>query len=333
MSIIDARKQAIIHWLKHTVNLKIISFEVASSDASFRRYFRVVHRDGQHIVMDSPPDKENNDAFIYVATLLKKQGINTPNIIQQDLSKGFLLLEDFGIYCFLDRLQNDNATTLYKSAFASLYKLQSLIDISRCQLPLYNATLLREELTLFYHWFLKQTLHLSIPEYITTPLNTLLITSALTQPQVCVHRDFHCRNLLVLTEKSPGVIDFQDAVIGPITYDLASLLRDCYVAWPRLQVEQWMAMYFRRISKAGLVNVSLATFTRWFDLIGLHRHLKAIGIFSRLHFRDQKSAYLNDIPRTLNYVRYVAVKYAELAPFSHYLTHTILPAYNRHKKQ
>jgi len=328
MSIIDTRKQSIIHWLKHTLNLDIIHFELASSDASFRRYFRVVHQAGQHIVMDAPPEKENTEAFVRIAALFKQQGLNTPEIVQQDLSQGFLLLQDFGSHCFLDVLNSTNADQLYHSTFDSLYRLQQHIDISRCQLAYYDHALLTRELEIFYQWFLHQSLNLSIPENLKTSFNHILINSALEQPQVCVHRDFHSRNLMVLTANSPGIIDFQDAVIGPITYDLVSLLRDCYISWPENKTEQWATAYFQRISKAGLINVPLKTFTRWFDLMGIQRHLKAIGIFSRLHLRDNKPSYLKDIPRTLNYVSQVCKKHPELAEFEHYLTHIVLPAYS-----
>lgn len=328
MLIIDQRRHLIIQWLEHTVGLEIIRFEVASSDASFRRYFRVTHQQGQHIVMDAPPEQETTEPFIRIAGLLAAQGLTVPVIVQQHCAQGFLLLEDFGSHCFLDRLTNDNASTLYASALDSLYLLQSRIDPTRCQLPHYHETLLSQELALFYDWFLQRSLKLSIPDRLQVAFDHTLISSAIEQPQVCVHRDFHSRNLMVLAANSPGIIDFQDAVIGPITYDLVSLLRDCYIDWDETKVSHWMSGYFQRISGAGQIKVSLETFTRWFDLMGLQRHLKAIGIFSRLHLRDQKPNYLDDIPRTLNYVVYICQKYAELAEFNHYLSHSILPAYH-----
>jgi hypothetical protein len=328
MSNIDIRKQSIILWLENTLNLDIIHFEIASSDASFRRYFRVIHQAGQQIVMDAPPEKENIIPFITIAALFSQQEIHVPEIIHQDLSQGFLLLEDLGSDCLLDKLNANNAFKLYSSAFDSLYQIQNRIEVSRCQLPYYDEALLERELAIFYQWFLSQTLKLSIPDSVTSTFNQVLITSAIEQPQVCVHRDFHCRNLMLLKNNSLGIIDFQDAVIGPITYDLVSLLRDCYIAWPSHDIEQWMSSYFDRLINAGLLNCSLQTFTRWFDLMGLQRHLKAIGIFSRLHLRDKKSCYLNDIPRTLNYVIQICKKYPELEPFNHYLTQTILPTYH-----
>jgi aminoglycoside/choline kinase family phosphotransferase len=327
MSITDVRAKSIIYWLSHTLKLDIKHFEIASSDASFRRYFRVIHSHGQHVVMDAPPEKENTEPFISIAELFKKSGVNVPRIYQQDLAKGYLLLEDFGSCCFLDLLNEDTAEGLYRSAFNSLYTLQTQIPIPNSQLPSYDQALLDRELGIFYDWFLDHYLALSIPENLKNSFNSILIESALEQPQCCVHRDFHSRNLMVLAENSPGIIDFQDAVIGPVSYDLVSLLRDCYIAWSEEKVEQWMILYYQQIAKSGLINANIETFTRWFDLMGLQRHLKAIGIFSRLHLRDNKSSYLADIPRTLNYVSLVCNKYPELAEFNQFLKETILPAY------
>jgi len=331
MSTADHRANAIVHWLTNSLNFNIIQFEIASSDASFRRYFRVIHSQGQHIVMDAPPEKENTEPFIRIATLLKSAGLNVPQIYQQNLSQGFLLLEDFGNCCFLDQLNEQNAEALYQTAFSSLQQLQSNPDLTSSELPCYDQALLSRELTIFYDWFLDQHLNLTIPENIQTQLNQILIKSALEQPQVCVHRDFHSRNLMYISENSPGIIDFQDAVIGPITYDLVSLLRDCYIAWPEEKVLNWMSLYFQQLDKSSLINTDLATFTHWFDLMGLQRHLKAIGIFSRLNLRDNKANYLADIPRTLNYVSNITNKYPELAEFNQFLVTTILPAYNNKK--
>ncbi|MCK5189111.1 MAG: phosphotransferase, partial [Methylococcales bacterium] len=296
------------------------------SDASFRRYFRVLHSNGQQIVMDAPPEKENTEPFIRIAALFKTSGIHVPDIYHQDLTQGFLLIEDFGSSCFLDQLNDENALDLYRSAFNSLFRLQTQTSITNNLLPRYDEALLVRELNIFYHWFLEQYLTITLSETTKDSLNQILISSALEQPQVCVHRDFHSRNLMVLTENSPGIIDFQDAVIGPITYDLVSLLRDCYIAWPDEKVKQWMTLYFQKITDSGLVNTDLDIFTRWFDLMGLQRHLKAIGIFTRLHLRDNKSDYLADIPRTMNYVIQVCKQYPQLAEFSQFLTQSVLPS-------
>lgn len=323
----DLRSKAIQSWLNEKLHLQIDSFEPASNDASFRRYFRVIHAGGRHIVMDAPPDREDTEPFIRIAGLLKQADIHAPDIYRQNLAEGFLLLEDLGSQCFLDRLDEKSADSLYQSAFDSLFKLQTQAGLEQFHLPRYDEALLQRELDIFYQWFLGDLLAVTMPKRVKGFLDAFLIESALSQPQVCVHRDFHSRNLMVLGERSPGVIDFQDAVIGPITYDLVSLLRDCYISWPPQQVEQWMRQYYRRLQAAGLISVDIDRFRRWFDLMGLQRHLKAIGIFARLHLRDQKPGYLADIPRTMNYVMQVCDIYPELADFARFLREHVLPVY------
>ena len=328
MMLDDLRIISMFDWLENDLLLTVDACEPASSDASFRRYFRIKGSDGPFIVMDAPPDKENTEPFIRVAKLLAQSQVNVPAIFQQNPTDGFLLLEDFGSECFLDRLNDHNATDLYHSAFDALFLLQTQIPIESCGLPRYNEPLLQRELGIFEDWFLNEYLDVPIPAALWKTVRSLLVASALEQPVTCVHRDYHARNLMFLNEDSPGVIDFQDAVIGPVTYDLVSLLRDCYIAWPQQQVEQWMGTYYQRLLQAGLVVVDPARFKRWFDLMGLQRHLKAIGIFSRLHLRDGKSGYLNDIPRTLNYVTTISAMYPELAEFSDFLQHQVLPAHD-----
>lgn len=314
-----------LDWLENDLLMTIIAFDPASSDASFRRYFRVKTASGQYIVMDAPPDKENIEPFIRVAKLLRKAKVHVPDIFHINQSDGFLLLEDFGSDGFLDQLNSHTVEALYESAFNSLLKLQVNIELEDCCLPHYNEALLKRELNIFDEWFLGQSLDIQIPESIQKPVYELLIHSALEQPVTCVHRDFHSRNLMVLNDNSPGILDFQDAVVGPITYDLVSLLRDCYIAWPEQQVLAWVSRYHHRLLQAGLIHCGIAPFKRWFDLMGMQRHLKAIGIFSRLNLRDGKSSYLKDIPRTLNYVKTQAQAYPELAQFSQFLDEQVLP--------
>jgi aminoglycoside/choline kinase family phosphotransferase len=319
----DLRALSMLDWLENDLLLAIQACEPASSDASFRRYFRIKAPNGQFIVMDAPPPQENVEPFVRIADLLTRSQVNVPTIFQQNLSEGFLLLEDFGSQCFLDQLNENTAADLYQTAFDSLFKLQT--NTPRSGLPAYDEPLLRRELAIFDDWFLAQSLDIAMPEPLRNTVHDILIASALEQPATCVHRDFHSRNLMVLDADSPGVIDFQDAVIGPVTYDLVSLLRDCYIAWPEQRVEQWMAQYYQRLRQAGLVDCDLNRFKRWFDLMGMQRHLKAIGIFSRLHIRDNKSGYLKDIPRTLNYVVDVCATYPELADFGRFLHEQVLP--------
>lgn len=323
----DPRTLALSNWLRNQIKLDIQSLEPASSDASFRRYFRVIHRNGRHIIMDAPPEKENTEPFIRIAKLFASANLQVPAIEQINSEQGFLMLEDLGSTCLLDKINPTNADNIYQQALDSLFELQTQIAISDCGLNQYDQALLERELGIFSEWFLNKLLGIKLPESIKMPLHDLLITSAIEQPQVCVHRDFHSRNLMVLDNYSLGIIDFQDAVIGPVSYDLVSLLRDCYIQWPAQQVEQWVYAYYQRLLSANLIVVEFAQFKRWFDLMGLQRHLKAVGIFARLHLRDGKSNYLADIPRTLSYISDVSKNYPELSAFSQFLEITILPTY------
>ncbi len=323
----DFRKITLLDWLKNDLLLTVNSCEPASSDASFRRYFRITLPEQQLIVMDAPPDKENIRQFIKVAELLRPSNVNVPTIYHQNLDDGFLVLEDFGTHSFLGKLNPDNATELYGGALDSLLKLQANTDINECALPHYDEALLQRELGIFEDWFINQSLGIEIPAALWDSVRNILVTSALNQPVTCVHRDFHSRNLMVLHDNSIGVIDFQDAVIGPVTYDLASLLRDCYISWPQQKVGLWMAQHYQKLKQVGIISCDLPLFTRWFDLMGLQRHLKAIGIFSRLNLRDGKSGYLNDIPRTLSYVMAQTQAYPELDGFHDFLQGHVLPKY------
>lgn len=324
--VFDSRMAALRQWLDLELGLQLISIAPASSDASFRRYFRVKHAGGCDIVMDAPPDKENVLPFIRNAALFKT-AIHVPSVFQQNIEQGFLLLEDLGCQCYLDVLQEHNADALYRQALGSLFDLQCGVDIVSCGLPSYDRVLLARELGIFYEWFLDKRLQITVPESVRVQFDDCLIESALQQPQVCVHRDYHSRNLMFLPEHSPGVIDFQDAVIGPLTYDLVSLLRDCYIRWPNECVQQWLQSYYRRLTDAGLLLADFAEFKRWFDLMGLQRHLKAVGIFSRLDLRDGKPGYLADIPRTMGYIDDVCRNYPELSGFNDFLQQQILPIY------
>lgn len=324
----DPRAHALLQWLTGDLDLQIKKIEPASSDASFRRYFRIYHAGGCHIVMDAPPDRENIVPFVRNAALFAAAQIHVPEIFQQNLEQGFLLLEDFGSQSYLDGLRDDNVDRLYQKALDSLYRLQSRIELHDCGLPEYDHALLSRELGIFHEWFMEKRLGIVLPVSVRQWLDDCLIGSALEQPLVCVHRDFHSRNLMLLDEDAePGVIDFQDAVVGPVTYDLVSLLRDCYVRWPQSRIQSWLQRYFQRLVQAELLSVDFAQFRRWFDWMGLQRHLKAIGIFSRLDLRDDKPGYLADIPRTMGYVADVCNAYPELAEFNAFLQQQILPIY------
>ena len=319
----DLRTLTLIDWLENDLLLTVQNCQPASSDASFRRYFRVTTPEGQFIVMDAPPEKEKLEPFIHVAGLMREADLHTPFILSQNIADGFLLLEDFGSNNFLDSLKEHNTATLYQAALDNIFKLQQHpLDYS---LPAYDVALLTRELGIFTEWFLDQHLDLEIPAELWQNVCNILIQSALEQPKTIVHRDFHSRNLMVLDETELGIIDFQDAVIGAITYDLVSLLRDCYIALPTEQIHNSLSQYHARLTQAGKINADYPQFKRWFDLMGMQRHLKAIGIFSRLNYRDDKPNYLNDIPRTLNYVIEQTAHYPEFAEFHHFLTSKVLP--------
>lgn len=297
--------------------LKLDSLRPASSDASFRRYFRIDGTDGAtFIVMDAPPPQEDVRPFIHVAEVFGETGVSVPSILAQDIDQGFLLLTDLGSTTYLQLLNPDNAHKLYIDAIDALVHIQT--HSKPAVLPEYDRALLLRELMLFPEWYIGKHLGLTMTEKQTTTLNNifeLLLANNLAQAQVYVHRDYHSRNLMVLTQGNPGILDFQDAVFGPITYDLASLLRDAYVQWDEEIVLDWAIRYWERAKRAGLpVNPDIDSFYRDFEFMGLQRHLKVLGIFARLYHRDGKDAYLKDLPLVMEYTRKVAYRYKELAP-------------------
>ena len=317
--IIDTRTKAIKSWLSDLYKTDNLTLEPASSDASFRRYYRVTLDSKTMIVMDAPPKYEDVGPFIKIAQFLETHGLHVPDIIAEEREKGFLLLSDLGSQPYLDKLNAKSADVLYKSAIAALIKIQ-LCDQQSIILPEYNRGLLQKELDLFSEWFLHKHLSLSVPDIIQNQFD-ILINNALEQPQVIVHRDYHSRNLMYSDIRNPSIIDFQDAVIGPITYDLVSLLRDCYIAWPDDKIEGWIAYYFKLAQDQGLLsNCSLEKFTRWFDLMGLQRHIKILGVFCRLNYRDRKSNYMHDLPQTLAYVLKICSIYDEFKDLGDFLS-------------
>jgi aminoglycoside/choline kinase family phosphotransferase len=302
------RYKQMTRWLD-SLGYQDYTLSPASEDASFRSYFRVKTETESWILMDAPPQKEPCDRFIAVATKLRNAGLSAPEIIHQDLSKGFLLLTDFGSTDYLPILDANSEGPLYADALAALLKMQTSIECD--DLPGYDEALLLQEMDLFRDWFLKELLGIELDaaqQAVWQSIKQVLVQNALEQPQVFVHRDYHSRNLMKIENRNPGILDFQDAVKGPVTYDLVSLLRDCYIAWPAVRVDQLALDYhdFARVNE--LVDVESAKFLRWFNLMGIQRHLKAIGIFSRLKIRDGKSGYLKDIPRTLEYIEQVSAK-------------------------
>jgi len=315
-------------WLSDTVGLGVSKIAPASDDASFRRYFRITeHGQASRIAMDAPPDKEDCRAFVELARQLGLLGLHVPEIYAVDLEQGFILLEDLGSTHYLDVLNSESADRLYGDALAALIVIQSIGPQET--LPRYDAEMLGREMMLFTDWLVGTHLGLQLTAQEHAMLNESfhqLIGAALEQPQVCVHRDYHSRNLLVSASPSPGILDFQDAVVGPVTYDLVSLLKDCYIAWPVERVQDWAMGYFQLAVQSGVIRPQdEGRFLRWFDLMGVQRHLKASGIFARLNHRDGKSGYLKDVPRTLNYIVEVASRYPEMAGLGAFIERRVLP--------
>ncbi len=290
---------------------------LASGDASFRRYYRLQGSGESFIVMDAPPAQEDCLPFMRIAGYLEAMQLNAPRILEADPERGFLLLTDLGTTQYLDVLISNpqNAPAMYADALTALARLQRRGAAYQALLPPYDEELLRSELSLFHDWLCGTHLGIEFDadeEMTWQEVCTLLVKNALDQPQVFVHRDYHSRNLMVTASKNPGILDFQDAVEGPLTYDLVSLLKDCYIRWPAEQLQGWMLDFYAGLDESTRELVDREQFTREFELMGVQRHLKAAGIFARLNHRDGKPDYLHDIPRTLRYVVELLPRHAEL---------------------
>lgn len=328
----DARFIQLTAWLQKQLASTDFHIEPASTDASFRRYFRVTMQGENLIAMDAPPDKEDSHPFVRIAGYLNAMHINAPRVLAENYNDGFFLLNDLGHSHYLAVLNPHNAPHLYADAMQVLLTMQRSGAVYLRGLPPYDQALLFREMQLFRDWYLQTHLGFALSPAQLDVLDrtyAFLAEQALAQPRVFVHRDYHSRNLMYVQEtgNNPGVLDFQDAVAGPLTYDLVSLLRDCYIEWPRAQVHEWVVDYHRKLQAADMfLAVSQAQFVRWFDLMGVQRHLKASGIFARLNHRDGKPGYLNDIPRTLGYILQVAPDYAELHEFLALLDDLAIPA-------
>lgn len=311
----DSRLELARRWLSEELRLGDFTLAPASSDASFRRYFRVSRDAGTLILMDAPPEREDSRPFLDLAARLASAGVTVPRVLATDLEKGLLLLTDLGDTHYLAALGSGaSPERLYGDALDALFAMQS--GVPTRGLPAYDERLLRLELGIFREWYLGRHLGVSLSAAQDGGLaeaEGAMLAAALEQPRTFVHRDYHSRNLMVLAEGNPGVLDFQGALVGPVTYDLVSLLRDCYVAWPSEFVADKALAYQRRLEEAGVMpETDPQGFLRWLDLTGAQRHLKAAGIFARLHHRDGKPHYLADIPRTLGYVRAVAARRPEI---------------------
>jgi N-acetylmuramate 1-kinase len=313
----DARRSALIAWLEALASrhgLAVSSLRPASIDASFRRYFRIDADGGSVVAMDAPPATEDSKPFVHVAALMKAAGLHVPDILASDPGQGFLLLTDLGSTTYLAALNERSAPQLFADAIDALIRWQLT---TADELPLYDEALLRRELRLFPDWYVARHLQRELTASQAQTLESIcarIIDVCLAQPTVYVHRDYMPRNLMV-TEPNPGVLDFQDAVIGPITYDLVSLFRDAFISWEDDQVREWCEQYWRKALRARLpVPADFAQFWRDFEWMGVQRHLKVLGIFARIRYRDGKPHYLQDAPRFVGYVRSVAERYSELVP-------------------
>ncbi|MFC4528406.1 phosphotransferase [Dyella halodurans] len=312
------RAAARLAWTRSTLGDASLTLEPASADASFRSYWRTHHAGTSWIVMDSPPAQEDPRPWLAMNARLAAAGLHVPAVHAHDLEQGFLLIEDLGTRLYLPALNEDSADRLYGDAMDALLHMQSRMDYS--DLPPFDHALLVRGLEVMPEWFLGR--HLGhTPECdewdVLEAAFDVVIRNALQQPRCFVHRDFHSRNLLIVDDNNPGIIDFQGALAGPITYDLASLLRDAYITWPRARVEGWVESYRLRLLAAGMIanDVDSQRFLRWFDLTGLHRHIRVLGQFYRLWYRDGKPGYLADVPTVYHYVVSVARSYPELANF------------------
>ena len=328
----DQRQSALRAWAAAALGLQEsdVTWEVVTADASNRRYFRMCYGERSHVCADSPPDTENNDAFLAVRSLLSAAGLPVPALLGVDLERGFLLLQDFGDRHLQQALDRDDPPADYLGALDLLLDIQS-VDGAAAGLPQYDRELLSEEYSRFYQWFCRT--FLEMPEQsedleLVQGLGELLVDSALSQPRVLVYRDYHCRNLMQRPDGSLGLIDFQDAVIGPLCYDLASLLRDCYIRWDPAQVVDWALGYREQLlARQRPAGDSEEQFLRWFDWIGLHRHLKVLGNFTRLALRDDKPGYLKDLPMVLRYIREVLVRYPEFSRFNEWFDARVVPRF------
>ncbi|SFE76283.1 aminoglycoside phosphotransferase family protein [Nitrosomonas sp. Nm166] len=311
------RIQLLGNWIKEQFPARPFTVQPASADASFRQYFRVSFDDQSLVVMDAPPQHEDCAPFLQVAEILAATGVHVPEILAKNLNDGFLLLSDLGNTTFLQALNNQpgRAGHFYNDAIDALVKIQLSQQVK--DLPDYDEALLLRELNLFPDWYIAKHLQISLSEKqqgVFRTVFTQILQNNLAQPKVLVHRDYHSRNLMVASP-NPGILDFQDAVYGPITYDLVSLFKDAYIHWDEERILDWTIRYWEKARRAGLpVSADFAAFYRDFEWMGVQRHLKVLGIFARLNYRDGKAAYLNDMPLVMAYLRKACERYRELYP-------------------
>lgn len=312
------RQNALDNWLQQLPELGAFSLIPLTGDASFRRYFRLSFEHGSRIVMDAPPEKEPLQPFINIAKLLQANGVKAPYIHAVDERQGFALLEDLGDGLLLNTLSTDTADSLYKNAINTLITLQQCSTAA--SLPHFDQAFILKELGVFYDWFLNRYLQLELSSLEQTMIDDSFIWLSheiIMQPQVMIHRDYHSRNIMLTNDNELAIIDFQDAMYGPVTYDLVSLLKDCYIQWPSDTVTHWATWFYD--NSPIVQQIPKIIFMRAFDLCGLQRHLKVLGVFSRLYLRDDKPGYLKDLPLTLSYVMTSLALYEELQPLYQFM--------------
>lgn len=310
-----SRLQTVDAWLRQRLAGEPFELTPASEDASFRRYFRLSTREGTRIVMDAPPDHEDCRPFVKVAHLFRAAGVHVPEVLLEDLDNGYLLLSDLGSTTYLQALNEATAASLYAAANDALIRIQ--LASRSGVLPDYDREVLLREMRLFPDWYVAKHLGISLTAAQAAVLDAAfesILGNNLSQPRVYVHRDYHSRNLMVC-EPCPGILDFQDALYGPITYDLASLYKDAYIAWDEEHILDWVVRYWEKARRAGLpVNTDFGMFYRDFEWMGIQRHVKVLGIFARLFHRDGKDRYLQDLPLVMAYLRKACERYAQLSP-------------------
>jgi len=331
----DARLEQLRRWLRTTLDSAEFALAPASSDASFRRYFRVMLRGQSWIVMDAPPPRESLEAYLRVTDMLMAIGVRVPQVTACEPTAGFLLMSDLGTCTYYTALcQGAAPEVLYRDALTALVRIQTHGAAQAARLPPYEAVVLQRETALFTDWFCLRHLQLPLAAAELQALQALgvwLAQQALAQPRVFVHRDYHSRNLMVceprVLPQHPGILDFQDAVQGPLTYDVVSLLRDCYLEWPPALVADWLEHFRCALHASGGPLIDAEQLRQWFDLMGVQRHLKALGIFARLRHRDGKPEYLEHVPRVLGHVQAIAAQYPALHPLAELLRSRVLPAW------
>ena len=321
------RYNSLQNWLTEILGTSAFNLKPAPGDASFRTYHRLFLKNKTFIVMDAPPEQENCKVFIKITKKLRACDVNVPIIHNVNIEQGFLLLSDLGNDLYLNKLNKSSIYELYSDALSTLVSIQVLVNVGG--VDEYDKSLLISEMNLFREWLIEKHLSIKLSDSqvkILTTLFDLLVNNALQQPKVFVHRDFHSRNLMVTKENNPGVIDYQDAVYGPISYDLVSILKDCYIKWPKEDIDKWIDFYLNKLyEEKAQYRINRDEFVRWFDLMGVQRHLKASGIFARLSHRDGKHNFLEDIPRTLSYILDLKETYEELQPICIILEELVLP--------